>query len=47
MSASRRAVTKLRAFIRAAIELGWSRDSIPALVDLWWKHHDEETGELK
>ncbi len=26
--------------------IGWKATDTPALVDLWWKYHDEETGEL-
>lgn len=47
MSASPRAAKLCSNWLHFCISIGWSRDKLAALADLWWAHHDEDTGELK
>jgi hypothetical protein len=40
------AARKCHEWLRFCLDIGWARTSLPALCALWWKHHDEKTGEL-
>ena len=46
MSASQQACRKLQEWLNACLQMGWRKSDLPALTDLWWEYHDEETGEL-
>lgn len=40
------AVRKCAEWLRTCLELGWRRDELDWLEELWWKHHDAN-GNLK
>lgn len=46
MPASQTAARKCANWLAWRQGIGWSESDMPALADLWWKYHDEETGEL-
>ena len=33
-------------WLAACLKLGWSKASLDALEEIWWKHHDR-TGQLR
>jgi hypothetical protein len=37
---------KFLAWMQFCKEIGWPKSDMNMLADLWWKHHDHETGEL-
>jgi hypothetical protein len=40
------ATRKCHEWLRYCLEIGWPRESLKALADLWWKYHDKDTGRL-
>lgn len=41
-----KASKKLAKWLAYCLEIGWSKDHLDALEELWWKYHDSKTGEL-
>lgn len=42
-----KAIRKLREWLDYCKRVGWPKAAMPGLADLWWKYHDEETGDFK
>ena len=47
IGASYRAVEKCRQFLTICLDIGWQTSELDALEELWWKHHDDQTGGSK
>lgn len=43
---SRIALKKFMAWMAFVKADGWPKETWSGLADLWWQHHNEETGEL-
>ena len=41
-----KAIRECAEWLKACLDLGWSKDSLDFLEDLWWQHHDAK-GNLK
>ncbi len=46
MSASQRACRKLMEWLNYCKSIGWKASDMRGLTDIWWKYHDEQSGEL-
>ena len=41
------AIRMCAGWLSLCIKLGWSKDALDELEALWWKYHDEQTGDFK